>query len=304
MKRVFLRQLGACAVALTVCGFPLAQSSYAQKRAGVLTRLSARAVVRGGDGALIGGFATRADATNNPVSLLIEAVGPSLSRYGIPAGSVLRDPLLRLFRAGDATPFATNDNWRQDRETADLLTFLNMQPGDELESALYRTVPTPADHTAVVTGQNGGVGIGLLQIFGAPENVVTSLSARALVESGDGALIGGVFVEPDLQRSSTARVIVRAIGPSLAQYGITNPVLDPNVTLYDQNGVILATNDNWRDGAASDLQRAGLAPPDNREAALVAELRVGSYTAIVRSTGQPNGSGIALVEIYDASILP
>jgi hypothetical protein len=93
-----------------------------------------------------------------------------------------------------------------------------------------------------------------------------------------------------------ANVIVRAIGPSLARFGIPNPLLDPTLELHDGNGAIIAFNDNWRDSQQAEIQATGLAPTDNRESAIVSTLAPGNYTAIVR--GKNDTIGVALVEVY------
>jgi hypothetical protein len=95
----------------------------------------------------------------------------------------------------------------------------------------------------------------------------------------------------------SATVVVRALGPSLASYGVSQPLSDPTLTIYDSKGSAIATNDNWHDGNnATDIQRKGLSPPNARDSALVLRLPAGAYTAIVRGT---NGAmGNALVEVY------
>jgi hypothetical protein len=90
---------------------------------------------------------------------------------------------------------------------------------------------------------------------------------------------------------------VRAIGPSLAQYGVTNPILDPALALFDANGTMIASNDNWQDNDAATIQATGLAPSDPRESAIVRTMEVGNYTAIMR--GQNQASGTGLVEVYE-----
>ena len=91
---------------------------------------------------------------------------------------------------------------------------------------------------------------------------------------------------------------MRALGPSLASFGVSQPLSDPVVTIYDSKGSIIATNDNWQDGNnAIDVQRKGLAPPNALDAAIVLHLPAGAYTAVVR--GANGAIGNALVEVYD-----
>ena len=93
------------------------------------------------------------------------------------------------------------------------------------------------------------------------------------------------------------KVIILALGPSLAAAGVTDPLEDPNLELHDGNGALIASNDNWREADEAEIEATGLAPTDDREAALLPALPTGSYTAIVR--GGDQASGVGLVEIFD-----
>ena len=93
------------------------------------------------------------------------------------------------------------------------------------------------------------------------------------------------------------RVIVRALGPSLAAQGITAPLADPTIELHDQNGVLIASNDNWKDTQKAEIEATGFAPSDDLEAAIVLAVADGPYTAIVR--GANDTVGVGLVEVYD-----
>ncbi|MGI8889789.1 MAG: virginiamycin B lyase family protein [Chthoniobacterales bacterium] len=124
-----------------------------------------------------------------------------------------------------------------------------------------------------------------------------NLSTRGYVETGDHVLIGGFIVRGtpvgDLGRTT---VVVRAIGPSLSDAGVSDPLMDPVIELHDSAGTLIATNDNWKDSQQTEIKATGLAPTDAREAAIEAFLPDGSYTAIVRGTG--GSTGVALVEAY------
>ncbi len=93
------------------------------------------------------------------------------------------------------------------------------------------------------------------------------------------------------------QVLVRAIGPSLATMGIMDPLADPSLELYDENGVLVAFDDNWRDTQETEIEATGLAPTNDSEAAIVQALPASAYTAIVR--GVDETSGVALVEVFD-----
>ena len=119
-----------------------------------------------------------------------------------------------------------------------------------------------------------------------------NISTRARVEAGDNVLIGGFIVTG----SSAKKVIVRAIGPSLSQHGVSDVLADPTLELHHANGALLQSNDNWQDDSsqASQIRASGLAPSNNLESAIIATLQPGNYTAIVR--GKNSRQGIALAE--------
>ena len=121
-----------------------------------------------------------------------------------------------------------------------------------------------------------------------------NVSGRGFVGTGDNVLISG-FIVGDV---GSGTVVVRALGPSLGSFGVSQPLSDPVLTIYDSNGSVIATNDNWQDDHnAVDVQHKGLAPPNALESAIVLRLPAGAYTAIV--TGANGATGNALVEVYD-----
>jgi len=131
-----------------------------------------------------------------------------------------------------------------------------------------------------------------------------NISTRAFVQTGDNVMIGGFIV----QGTAPKRVIIRAIGPELTQYGVPNPMADPTLELHDGTGALIASNDNWQQTIIGGIitanqvvaiQSSGHAPGDPRESAIIAELPPGNYTAIVR--GVTNTTGVALAEVYNLS---
>jgi hypothetical protein len=133
---------------------------------------------------------------------------------------------------------------------------------------------------------------------------LTNLSTRAFVETGGNVMIGGFIV----QGTQPKRVILRAIGPELNQYGIPNAMADPTLELHDGDGALIGSNDNWQttiiggiitSNQVQEITNSGHAPTDGRESVIIANLPPGSYTAIVR--GVNNTTGVALVEAYDLS---
>jgi len=94
-------------------------------------------------------------------------------------------------------------------------------------------------------------------------------------------------------------VVLRAMGPSMAEAGVSGTLSDPKLELHDSTGALVQANDNWRDNAqsAQEIRANGLAPGNDLESAMIATLEPGAYTAIVR--GRDDGAGIALIEVYD-----
>jgi uncharacterized delta-60 repeat protein len=122
-----------------------------------------------------------------------------------------------------------------------------------------------------------------------------NLSTRMRVQTGDNVGIGGFIITG----AASKHVVLRAIGPSLAQAGVADALADPVLELHGPSGFVTITNDNWRDDQANTIAATGLAPTNDLEAAIDANLAPGAYTAIVR--GKDNSSGVALVEVYDTS---
>jgi hypothetical protein len=142
-------------------------------------------------------------------------------------------------------------------------------------------------------------------IYGAPPAVtptptpgsspshLANISTRIKVGLGDNVLIGGFIING----SQSKKVILRAIGPSLAASGVANVLADPVLELHDSGGVI-GFNDDWQSGSqAGEIAASGFAPSDPRESAIIATLSPGSYTAVLSGAG--NGQGIGLVEAYE-----
>jgi hypothetical protein len=120
-----------------------------------------------------------------------------------------------------------------------------------------------------------------------------NLSTRTSVQTGDNAGIGGFIITGNTPK----RVLIRAIGPSLVDFGVPNPLADPVLELHGPAGFFTITNNDWRETQAAEILATGIPPASELESAIAATLVPGSYTAIVRGNG--NTSGIALVEVYD-----
>jgi hypothetical protein len=124
-----------------------------------------------------------------------------------------------------------------------------------------------------------------------------NLSTRMRVQTGDNVAIGGFIITGSVAK----HVLLRAVGPTLVQSGITNALPDPVMELHGPGAFATITNDNWRDDPTQEaaIIATGIPPASNLEAAIDATLNPGAYTAIVRSTN--NNTGVGLVEVYDFS---
>jgi hypothetical protein len=127
----------------------------------------------------------------------------------------------------------------------------------------------------------------------SPATKAINLSTRMRVQTGDNVGIGGFIITG----STSKHVLLRAIGPSLTGFGVPDALADPVLELHGPGTFATITNDNWRQTQEVEIQATGIPPTNNFEAAIVATLAPGAYTAIVRGNG--NTSGVALVEVYD-----
>ena len=127
----------------------------------------------------------------------------------------------------------------------------------------------------------------------APVSKALNIATRVFVDVGERVSIAGFVVTGDVSK----RVIIRGIGPSLVSSGVPSVLVDPTLTLFNQDGSVLMANDNWQDTQADEIIATGIPPTDPRESAIVATLPPGHYTAAL--AGNNNGTGNGLVEVYD-----
>ena len=258
-----------------------------------VVNISTRLLIGTGENVLIGGFIITGAAAAQKV-VIIRAIGPSLNPF-LPGA--LQDPTLEL--RDSANHVVSNDNWRTDPTQERLIMDSGIPPGDDRESALVAALD-PGQYTAKVAGKNGATGIGLVEVYDLgtasldPDNLRTELaqiSTRGNVLGDNNVMIGGFIVDV-----VTTRVLVRAIGPSLSAFGITNALQDPTLELHNGNGATIAMNNNWRSDQEAEIIATTVPPSNNLESAIVSTLSPGNYTAIVRGNG--NTTGVALVEVY------
>src|SRR5947208_13407191 len=252
--------------------------------------ISGRARVGTGQGVVISGFIVTG---TTPKRVGVRALGPSLANFGV--SGPLADPIIQLNR-GDGSLVMVNDNWKNTQQAE--ITGAGLAPSNDREAALIATLPA-GNYTAIVRGKNGGTGVTLAEVYDldqAADSRLANISTRAPVGTGSNVLIGGFITGSKI---GATRVAIRALGPSLQQFGIANSLPDPRLELHGANGALLAANDNWQSDAtqAALITGYGLAPPNNLESAIAISLAPGRYTAIV--TGKNNQTGIGLIEIYD-----
>jgi hypothetical protein len=153
----------------------------------------------------------------------------------------------------------------------------------------------PGAYTAVVQGSDGGTGVAVAGVYevGGLDVPLLNISTRSLVQTGNDVMIGGFVI----QGNAPQTVAIVATGPSLAAFGITNPLANPTLALVrssDQS--VIDTNDDWGTAAnASALQAAGFAPSNALESAMLVTLQPGAYTAIVSGVGGATGVGVIAV---------
>lgn len=245
---------------------------------------------------LIGGFIIQG---SEPKRVLIRAVGPSLSSRGI--NGALADPLLELFDAS-GNQIAANNDWRTTQVGGMIaanqvleIASTGAAPTSGAEPALVARL-APGAYTAKVRGANNSTGIAVVEIYDLDAGATTKLaniSTRGVVNTGENVLIGGFIYSGG---AGATKVAIRAIGPSLAAAGVAQPLLDPAVDVYNENGVRVDGNDNWKSNTR-ELQAVGLQPTDDREAALILVTPSrGSYTAVV--SGSNGETGVGLIEVY------
>jgi hypothetical protein len=251
-----------------------------------ILNVSTRLRVEAGDNAGIGGFIIGGTGAKK---VMVRAVGPSLGNAGV-AGA-LADPALQVYAA--AGQVGENDNWNASR-TETLVS--GLAPANERESALSLTLE-PGAYTAVVHGVTASAGIAVVEVYDLdasdPGSKLANISTRGRIGTGENVMIGGFIIGG----AQPTGVVVRAIGPSLANFGVPDVLTDPMLEVRDRNGVLLAADDNWRDSPQHALIPTALVPTDDREAALFLTLQPGAYTAIVR--GNNNATGVGLVEVYN-----
>jgi photosystem II stability/assembly factor-like uncharacterized protein len=251
-----------------------------------LLNISTRLQIQSGDNGLFAGFIVTGPAGSTK-KVLIRGIGPSLAQFGVPG--TIPDPFLELHTGGAPV---TNDNWQQAPNKNEIPT--GFAPKDPRESIIIATLP-PGNYSAILKGAHGETGVGLAEVYDLnPTSAaqLANIATRGLVQTGDNVLIGGFIVAGN----EPAKILVRAIGPSLAAFGLQGVLADTELELHDSNGGVTG-NDDWRSTQEAEIIATSIPPKHNKESAVLAVLAPGNYTAVVR--GKNNTTGIAVVEAYN-----
>lgn len=260
-----------------------------------LVNLSARGSVDGAH-TLIVGFVTNGSA---PKQLLLRGIGPTLATFGV--GDALSAPLLTLFDSRSIA-IATNRGWGGTSALTNTFGQVGAfsLPPTSADTALLSSFATGL-YSVQLSGLGGANGVGLAEIYdadsGSPASRLINLSARGFVGTGGNVLIAGFVIVGN----HPAKILVRAIGPTLSSFAVNGALAGPQLTLFDSAGAIVATNTIWGGDTALDAAFTQVGafslPLSSRDSALLATLPPGTYTAHVSGVG--GATGTALVEVYE-----
>jgi hypothetical protein len=252
-----------------------------------LTNISTRASVQTGQGVTIAGFIITG---TDPKQVVVRGLGPTLTNSNVTG--VLADPTMRLYD-GSGTLISSNNDWKTSQQVA--LKATGLAPSFDVESAILITLQ-PGSYTAILSGNNGTTGVGLVEVYDMNPAVVGSLenvSTRGVVGTAQNVMIAGLIIGGG---DGNTKVLVRGLGPTLTNFQVSGPLQDPTLELHDGSGNTLMTNDNWKETQQTEIEATGLAPSDDRESAILSALAPGAYTAIVR--GALDTTGVGLLEVY------
>src|SRR4029077_5698563 len=231
---------------------------------------------------------------SSPKQILIWGLGASLSNFGIV--NPLQDPGLDLHDSTGHT-IATNDDW-QTATNANQIP-VDFRPADSHEPAILATLQ-PGSFTAILRGKNGGTGVSLIEMYDLSTGVaseLTNVSTRGFAGTGENVMIGGLILSGG---NGERQILLRALGPTLARppFNITGNLADPTLILVDGNGTVVDSHDDWKSSQQNEIQATGLAPRDGDEAAILAPLPTGNFTAIV--SGKNGETGVALADVFNS----
>lgn len=274
---------------------------------GRLVNLSCRSYVSGGDNGLIAGFVVGGGNGGATEDVSVRASGPALTPFGVP--DVLPDPRLDLYNlSAGSEPIGTISSRSPRAHRLVALVDISPRAGalDPRDAMLTPTL-APAAYTATVTSPSGADGVAMMEIDDNTTAVAYSPSQPRLINGSGRAWVGtgaDVLVAGFVIGGSTSRtVLIRAAGPALGEYGVKAVLAHPQLQIYTAAGVVIASNAGWAgDAQVATIANAVGAFPWNdsasKDAARLITLPPGAYTAVV--SGADGGTGVALVEVYDA----
>jgi hypothetical protein len=278
-----------------------AQGPTPSSSAASLVNISSRADVGTGTDLEIAGFVI-AGPPGSTEQVLVRGAGPTLSQFGV--AGFLTNPILTLYDSA-GNPLATNTGWTTAQNASEIEAATTASgafafPSGSADSAILVSL-APGAYTAEIVGANGDTGVALAEVYkvGSGSTDLINVSTRAFVGLGSSVEIGGFVV----QGTQAQTVLVRAVGPTLSQFGVTGTLAQPSLNVVDSAGNVVATNVGWANNSnaamiASESQAVGAFPlaSGSADCALLLSLSPGAYTAIV--SGVNGTTGVALVEIY------
>lgn len=305
-------------------GSAISQSSTLTVLASQLVNLSARAQVEPGQEVLVAGYSI---AGQGAKQVLIRGIGPALAGYGVPGS--LPDPLLQWYDS-QGNLIASDAGWSATPTsgvTSGGLSALAPTAADysavgafglasgSLDSAMETNEPAGSTYTAQVSGASGDGGVALAELYDADPQSSTArlvnISARANVGGSSAVLIAGFTISGPVPET----VLVRAVGPALSAYGVSAPLAQPVLTLYDSSSNVIATNSGWvnapvagsstvqatfRAATAADFSSVGAfsLPANSADSALVVTLPPNAGYSVIESGADGTG-GVGIVEVYE-----
>ena len=294
----------------------LAVTSVATDSATLLANISTRGVVGTGGDILIAGLTI---GGTSAITVLVRAAGPALAALGVTG--TLADPELKILNNAGAT-VAQNDNWETPAPGGATSAQISAAfarlggfafPAGSRDAAVLVTLP-PGGYSAQISGVGGTTGVALVEAYDADPDLATSrtrkltnIATRGQVGLGGDILIAGLVVTGPGPRT----YLIRAIGPTLATFGVAGALLDPYLKIY-QGTTLLRENDDWDNpqslqpailaaaksvGAFALRDVRGTNPTTGLDSVLLMTLKPGAYT--VQVSGFREATGVALVEIYE-----
>ncbi|MDA8528966.1 PQQ-binding-like beta-propeller repeat protein [Opitutaceae bacterium] len=263
---------------------------------GRLQNLSVRTQAGSGSATLIAGMVLGGEGSRE---LLMRGVGPTLADFGV--NGALTNPQVTL-KIGTET-VGSNDDWGDAANVSAISTAAStvgafVLPAESADAVILDTLGAGA-RTLQVTGSNGTTGVALVELYdvgGDAGSELINISARSQVGTGADVLIAGFVID------GPTSLLIRGVGPTLADYGVTGVLADPVVQIYRGNQLLAQGNDSSIASDASGITAwaqslSAFALPDgSKDAVLLVTLPAGVYSALIK--GQDGGTGVALAEVY------